>query len=242
MDGRWYLNPAYDEVVDLICAGAEEALRLYDFDGLHMDDYFYPTTDPSFDADAYASYQASGGALELAEFRRKALDDLVYQLHEMTGKSRVGRIFGISPGGNVDRVFHTQYADVYLWCGVDGYIDYICPQVYFGLEHGSYDFVKVCRTYQDMIQTDSVDLIIGMTFGKAFSGEDPWAGSGKDEWKSRKDVLVRCLKATLDLEDCQGVAVFCYQYFFDPLTGQSIAETAEERDHFVPAFQEITWD
>ena len=32
-----------------------------DFDGLHMDDYFYPTTDPSFDADAYASYQASGG-------------------------------------------------------------------------------------------------------------------------------------------------------------------------------------
>ncbi len=33
-------------------------------------------------------------------------------------------------------------------------------------------------------------LIIGMTFGKAFSGEDPWAGSGKDEWKSRKDVLV----------------------------------------------------
>ena len=242
VDGRWYLNPAYDEVVELICAGAEEALRLYDFDGLHMDDYFYPTTDPSFDADAYASYQASGGALELAEFRRKALDDLVYQLHEMTGKSRVGRIFGISPGGNVDRVFHTQYADVYLWCGVDGYIDYICPQVYFGLEHGSYDFVKVCRTYQDMIQTDSVDLIIGMTFGKAFSGEDPWAGSGKDEWKSRKDVLVRCLKATLDLEDCQGVAVFCYQYFFDPLTGQSIAETAEERDHFVPAFQEITWD
>lgn len=102
--------------------------------------------------------------------------------------------------------------------------------------------MKVCRTYQDMIQTDSVDLIIGMTFGKAFSGEDPWAGSGKDEWKSRKDVLVRCLKATLDLEDCQGVAVFCYQYFFDPLTGQSIAETAEERDHFVPAFQEITWD
>ena len=50
---------------------------------------------------------------------------------------------------------------------------------------------------------------------------------------------MRCLKATLDLEDCQGVAVFCYQYFFDPLTGQSIAETAEERDHFVPAFKEV---
>lgn len=78
-----------------------------------------------------------------------------------------------------------------------------------------------------------------MTFGKAFSGEDPGAGSGKDEWKSRKDVLVRCLKATLDLEDCQGVAVFCYQYFFDPLTGQSIAETAEERTILFRYFKKL---
>lgn len=241
VNGRWYLNPAYGEVADLICSGAEEILSLYDFDGLHMDDYFYPTTDPSFDADAYADHQADGGVLALADFRRDALSDLVSKLHKTTRDSRTGRIFGISPAGNVDTVFHTQYADVYLWCGVDGYIDYICPQVYFGMEHGSHDFVKVCNIYQDMIQTDSVDLIIGMTFGKAFSGEDQWAGSGRDEWKNNKDVLARCLQATLDLENCRGVAVFCYQYFFDPLTGRSVAETAEERDNFVPVFREITW-
>lgn len=242
VNGRWYLNPAYNEVVDLICSGAEEALFMYDFDGLHMDDYFYPTTDTFFDAEAYADDQASGGSLDLADFRRNNINKLVHKLCEITHNSRAGRIFGISPAGNVDTAFNTHYADVYQWCGTFGYVDYICPQVYFGLEHGSHDFVKVCNTYQDMIQADSVDLIIGMTFGKAFSKEDPWAGTGKDEWRNNRNVLARCLQTTSGLEKCQGVAVFSYQYFFDPLTGLGIAQTEEERDNFVPVLQDITWN
>lgn len=241
VNGRWYLNPAYDEAVDLICSGAEEALLMYDFDGLHMDDYFYPTTDTAFDSGAYADYQTSGGALDLADFRRNNINKLVHRLCEITHNSQSGRIFGISPAGNADTAYNTHYADVYQWCGEDGYVDYICPQVYFGLEHGSHDFVKVCYTYQAMIQTDSVDLIIGMTLGKAYSEEDPWAGAGKDEWKNNKNVLARCLQTTLELERCQGVAVFSYQYFYDPLTGSGIAQTEEERENFVPVLQDITW-
>lgn len=102
--------------------------------------------------------------------------------------------------------------------------------------------MKVCHAYQDMICADSVDFVIGMTFGKALSGEDKWAGSGAEEWKNYKDVLARCLQATKELERCRGVAVFCYQYFFEPVTGRSVAETAEERDNFVPVFREITWE
>ncbi len=238
VNGRWYLNPAYGEVADLIVAGAEELLTLYDFDGLHMDDYFYPTTDTSFDA---LAYDAFGGSKSLAEFRRGNLNLLVRRLCELTHSSRDGRVFGISPAGNVDTVYNTQYADIYRWCSAEGYIDYICPQVYFGLEHGSYDFQKVCQTYQDMIQVDSVELIIGMTFGKALTGEDKWAGTGKDEWKDNKDVLARCLQTTLDLPKCRGVAVFCYQYLFDPLTGQPVPETAQEQESFFPVLKAITW-
>ncbi len=237
VSGRLYLNPAYKEVADLIVAGAEEAMIRYGFDGLHMDDYFYPTTDPSFDA---LAYEAFGNGKSLADFRRGNLNLLVRRLYELTHSQ--GKIFGISPAGNADTVYNSQYADIYRWCAEDGYIDYICPQVYFGLEHGSFDFRKVCRTYQDMIRTDSVELIVGMTFGKAFSREDKWAGSGKDEWAQNRDVLRRCLEATRELERCQGVAVFCYQYFFDPATGAEIPETAQERANFVPLLQEITWN
>ena len=45
----WYLNPAYQEVRQLIVDGAAELLNQYAFDGLHMDDYFYPTKEPDFD-------------------------------------------------------------------------------------------------------------------------------------------------------------------------------------------------
>lgn len=238
VNGRWYLNPAYTEVAELIWDGAAEVLRLYDFDGLHMDDYFYPTAEPFFDAEAYA---ADGGGRSLAEFRRGVLNELVSGLYRLTHEAGADLIYGISPAGNVNTVYNSQFADVYTWCGQAGYIDYICPQVYFGLEHGSFDFVKVCNTYQDMIRTDSVDLIVGMTFGKALTGEDQWAGSGREEWKNNKDVLARCLQTTEDLERCRGVAVFCYQYFFDPLTGKSVPETEQERENFIPLLQSITW-
>lgn len=241
VNGRWYLNPAYGPVQDLIAAGAEELLTRYPFDGLHMDDYFYPTTDASFDADAYEGYKMDGGSLSLADFRRDQLSRLVQRLWELTHASGSGRIFGISPAGNLATVYESQYADVYRWCVGDGYLDYICPQVYFGLEHASFDFVSVCEQYQDLIQSDSVDLIVGMTFGKAYSQEDKWAGSGKEEWKNNKDVLARCLQATAELQKCRGVSVFCYQYFFDPLTGSPIAQTAQERENFLPVFQQAEW-
>ncbi len=238
VDGRWYLNPAYGPVRELIQNGAKEALERYDFDGLHMDDYFYPTTDAAFDREAF---EAFGGGQSLAEFRREQLSLLVAGLYRITHEVRPGLIFGISPAGNVDTVYNSQYADVYRWCSEAGYLDYICPQVYFGLEHSRFDFRSVCRTYQDMITLDSVELIVGMTFGKALSREDQWAGGGKYEWRDNRDVLQRCLADTRALARCRGVAVFCYQYLYDPLTGETVAGTAEERANFLPLLQSITW-
>lgn len=236
--GKWYLNPAYSDVADLIAAGAEEALTRYPFDGLHMDDYFYPTTDPSFDS---LAYQAFGNGKTLADFRRGNINLLVRRLYELTHATGQGRIFGISPAGNHETVYNSQYADIYTWCANDGYVDYICPQVYFGLEHGSFDFQKVCKTYSDMIKAENVSLIIGMTFGKAYTGQDQWAGSGKNEWLEHKDVLARSLQTTQDLPHCRGVSVFCYQYLFDPLSAAPVAETAQEWQNFRPVLENISW-
>ncbi|MBO5975697.1 MAG: family 10 glycosylhydrolase, partial [Oscillospiraceae bacterium] len=239
--GRWYLNPAYQEVRELIIAGAEEALSVYDFDGLHMDDYFYPTSDASFDAEAYEEYVSLGGEMGLADFRRNNINLLVRELYETTHRSGLHRLFGISPGGNSETAYGSQYADIYTWCAEEAYVDYICPQIYWGLEHETHDFIRVSREFQDMIKTDSVDLIIGMTFGKAYTKEDQWAGRGKDEWKNHDDILLRCLQSTLDLDSCRGVSVFCYQYFYEPLSGEKVEETAAERENFITLFPNISW-
>ncbi len=238
VNGQLYLNPAYPEVADLIVSGAAEVMASYDFDGLHMDDYFYPTTDASFDKAAYDSYKSGGGKLSLADFRRDTLNKLVARLYKTAGD----KAFGISPAGNMSSVYNSMYADVYTWCSEPGYVDYICPQVYFGMEHGSYDFVSVCRTWEGIIKTDSVRLIVGMSFGKALSQEDQWAGDGKDEWKNHKDVLKRSLESTENLQTCMGVCVFCYQYFYDPVSGAEVAGTAQERANFLPVLKTITWN
>ena len=48
----WWLNP-YKEVTDLIANGAAELVSKYDVDGVHIDDYFYPTTEAYFDSIAF---------------------------------------------------------------------------------------------------------------------------------------------------------------------------------------------
>ncbi|MBQ7325421.1 MAG: family 10 glycosylhydrolase [Clostridia bacterium] len=239
--GNYYLNPAYEEVRNLIVSGAKELLDEYAFDGLHMDDYFYPTTASSFDASAYSDYQKAGGTLSLAKFRRKQLNLLVSALYDATKAESPDLVYGISPAGEIERVFERQYADVYKWCAEDGYIDYICPQVYFGFEHDTLDFASVCTTYRDIIKSDSVKLIVGVTFGKAKDGYDKWAGSGKYEWQEHKDILKRSLEYTETLDFCTGISVYCYKYFFDPITGESVAATEEERTAFVSLLKEISW-
>ncbi len=242
---NWYLNPAYEEARQLIIDGAQEILEKYNVDGLHMDDYFYPTQDTSFDAAAFNAYVKGGGREALADWRRSNLNTLVSGLWSMVKEHDKGILFGISPAGNYNTVYDKQYADVYEWCGTEGYIDYICPQVYFGLEHGSYDFEKVSKKFQSMIKTDSVTLIIGMTLGKAVSGSkgetDKYAGSGASEWVKNKDVLKRELEMTKTFEKCTGVAYFCYQYFFDPVSGREAAAAKQEREAFLPVLESISW-
>ena len=236
VEGKWYLNPAYAEVRQLITDGAREAMERYDLDGLHIDDYFYPTTGEDFDRQAYAEF---GFGRELADFRRQNLNSLVAELYRVAHEA--GGIFGVSPAGNIKTVYEKHYADVYAWCSQPGYVDYLCPQVYFGMEHESHDFVKVCRTFSQVIRQDGVKLVVGMSFGKALSGEDPYAGSGGEEWKQHKDVLLRSLRSTRELPHCWGVAVFCYGYFYDPVTGLPVEETWQERENFLPAFRKMEW-
>lgn len=238
---RVYLNVGYDEVRQLIIDGAAEILAKYPVDGLHMDDYFYPTTDASFDSSAYAEY---GAGKSLDEWRRANLNSLVSGLYSICKADGKNVIFGISPAGNINTVYNSQYADIYTWCANTGYVDYICPQIYFGFDHATCAFDTTADKWSSIIKADGIDLWIGMTLGKAVSGtdgtEDKYAGaSGKAEWINNKDVLLRSLIRATETEHCTGVAYFCYQYFWDPITGVEVSKTKAERDNFLPYLAEL---
>ena len=50
VDGVAYLDPYYEETRALVADGVCEIIEKYGVDGIHIDDYFYPTASASFDA------------------------------------------------------------------------------------------------------------------------------------------------------------------------------------------------
>ncbi len=244
VNGLWYLNPAYEEVRALIVNGAVEIVKKYDVQGVHMDDYFYPVapSQTSFDSAAYNAYCAENGSISVADFRRANLNKLVSALYGYIKKADSNAIFGVSPAGNLDKVQNTHCADVYRWCSTPGYIDYIMPQVYWGFEHKSHAFDKICNVWQDIIKTDYVKLIIGVTFGKAASGVDDGAGDGKFEWTNHKDVLARSVNYSTTLSKCVGITVFSYNYIYDPVSGAWKSETSAEHTNFNNALKSANYN
>ncbi len=230
-EGRYYLNPSGSEEKRLICDGAREALSLYDFDGLHMDDYFYPTSDESFDEE---SFKASGES-DLRTFRENNVNDLVKKLYAVTKAVDKRLLYGISPAGNINSVRRVYYADVEKWCSEDGYIDYIMPQIYFGFLHASCPFDKMVDAWGGIVKNPNVRLIIGITLSKACSGEpDGYAGTdeGKNEWLNHNDVIARSLEHIYSSKYCSGLSLFCYQYLYNPLTGAENKALSEEKHNF----------
>ena len=138
-----YLNPAEPAAADYVVQGVAELLQNYAVDGIHFDDYFYPTTDPAVDA---AQFAASGMA-DLAAWRRENVTALVKAVHDTVKAADPTLRFGISPQGNPENDLNSQYSDVPAWLAAGGenaVIDYLCPQVYWGygytLQSGSTRF------------------------------------------------------------------------------------------------------
>ncbi len=231
-EGRLYLDPARGDALALVLDGAKEALIDHTFDGLHIDDYFYPTQEERFDKATFAA----SGETSLERFRRNNINALVRGLYRVAKEVDERLLFGVSPAGNLGSVVQKYSADVYEWCSRRGYLDYILPQLYFGLEHGVCPFDAEAAKWAGIIKNPEVKLYIGMSLGKAVAGskdeEDKWASTpeGKREWIEHKDVLARCMRYLAEWGKADGWCFFCLSYFIDPLTGEpnpySAAETA----------------
>ncbi len=210
IDKYWYLNPAYSDVRTLIVNGAKEIVKKYNVDAVHIDDYFYPTTDTSFDKTAYGSL---GGGKSLAEWRRSNINTLVKAIYSGI-KSVNSRIkFGISPAGNINRNYNELYADVALWGKNSGYMDYCMPQIYYGYEHSntSVRYKTLVNNWKSTVTNSSILLVVGLAAYKI--GTDD---GGSDEWRTREDMLKSQIADAKSLlgSKYKGFAIFDYESFF----------------------------
>ena len=192
--GGQYLDPSRQDVRDCIAAGVQEILDGYAVDGIHLDDYFYPTTDEAFDA---AEYAAAGTDLSLEDWRRGNVNALVRQLYQLVhaGGRTAGAVpLGISPQGNNDNNYAQQYSDAALWLSTPGYIDYAMPQVYWGYGYttgsGStrFAFENITAEWLALPRAEGVALYFGLGAYRIGDGDGGNYDHAQDQWQTGRNL------------------------------------------------------
>ncbi|RXK62367.1 T9SS type A sorting domain-containing protein [Lacibacter luteus] len=151
------LNPGIPAVRDYVISIVMDALRRYDIDGIHYDDYFYPYpgaggTSARFNDDAsFAAY--ARGFNNQSDWRRDNINLLIQRSYDSIKTVKPWVKFGVSPFGiwrnkSSDATgsvtsglqsYSEIYADTKKWLQ-QGWVDYVTPQIYWSIGFTTADY------------------------------------------------------------------------------------------------------
>ena len=217
-----FYNPADEEVRKLILSGVDEILDNYDIDGIHYDDYFYPSD--TIDLENYNEAKKDNQDLTLQQFRLENTTKLIKETYERVKKKNKNILFGISPEGNITNNYEINYIDTKKFASEEGYVDYLMPQIYFGFFNSVKPFYQTVKEWNSYITTDKVKLIPALAFYKV-GCEDLYAKEGQYEWVESNNIIAREVLTSRPLSNYQGFAIFRYDSILsDNLTDQAFKE------------------
>ncbi len=184
--GKMYLNPGEADAIDIILEGIREIVQNYDVDGIHLDDYFYPSS--GFD-DSAAYYKYQDSYPDKADWRRSMVNTLISCAKEAVKEIDPNCMFGVSPSGiwansdtpggsatNGNSSYHSLYADTKYWVE-SGFVDYIMPQLYWYNGQSGADYNTLINWWAGVCAPTDVKLYIGEAAYKAAAGsEAAWRG------------------------------------------------------------------
>lgn len=230
VNGTLYLNPAYDDAIKLVGDGVREIVSGYDVDGIHIDDYFYPTTEAYFDSKAFSA----SGSSSLSAFRISNCSKLVKEIYSAVHECSSTAVFGISTQGSMSNNINQLYADAQAWCE-GGYVDYFAPQIYYGFENSTQPFKTCTEQWNELVDGTDVKLAIGLAVYK-IGAEDKWAGAGAYEWTNTDTMLKRQIEFARSCKNYGGIALYSYNYLFT--SGYLTNAIQRETENFKPLLTE----
>ncbi|MEO3799022.1 family 10 glycosylhydrolase [Nonomuraea sp. B1E8] len=207
--GKLYYNPGMPEVRKFCQDAMMDAVTRYDIDGLHFDDYFYPTNTTAFD-DSAAFAEHGAGFPDLASWRRNNVDLMVQEMQQRVLESKPEIAWGISPSGiwrnkasdplgsdtNGGQSYDNLHADTRGWVK-KGWLDYIAPQLYWYIGQPPADYSKLVPWWSDVAAGTKTQLWIGQA---AYKAGDPAQAA---EWQA-PDELSRHLTLNRDHPEIGG--------------------------------------
>lgn len=216
-DGSPYvwLDPSSARVREYIAASASEIVSKYDVDGIHIDDYFYPTVSEDFDRTGFEK----SGEESLSRWRMKNITRLVVQMNMQIKNTNPTVVFEISPQGNVSNNYTQLFADVESWCSSTLICDSIIPQVYYGYGSSS-PYLDTVNKWSEMIGDSQVKLVIGLGVYKI---------AEESEFRNTDGMIGKQLSDALELQNVSGVAFYNYRTLFSS-DEELIGKMTSERD------------
>ncbi|MEU8328112.1 family 10 glycosylhydrolase [Micromonospora sp. NPDC048839] len=173
---RLYYNPGIPEVREFVQTAMMDAVKRYDIDGVHFDDYFYPYPSGTYQVPDDATFAAHNrGFTDRADWRR---DNINLLIQEMNGKIKAAKPwvkFGVSPFGiwrnkaadplGSDTTGSQSYdiisADTRTWIKHE-WIDYVVPQLYWYIgQYPAADYARLVPWWAETVRGTRVQLYIG---------------------------------------------------------------------------------
>ncbi len=193
--GKLYYNPGIPEVRKFTIDAIMDAVRKYDIDAVHFDDYFYPYPVAGQTFDDAATYAKYGNGMSLADWRRSNIDALMSELSSAIRAAKPWVQFGVSPfavwrNASTDpagsptqagvQTYDDLYADTVKWVREE-WLDYITPQVYWNIGFAVADYAKLVPWWSSIVSGTRVNLYIGHANHKVANPAQPAAWQDPNE-------------------------------------------------------------
>lgn len=218
-DNGIFLDPSNETAQQLISDGVKEIAENYDVDGIQFDDYFYPTEDESFDKKQYEAYIEKYGkenSMSLDNWRMQNVNTLICKVYRTIKSVDSSVEFGISPQGNIGNN-DGLYADVKSWCTCKGFVDYICPQIYFSLENPALTFEDCLDSWTSLDFDENVKLYVGLGGYKAGNGE-----YDEETWLLSDSILADEYDILRNNKSVRGFMLYSYNCLEDDTAKKEI--------------------
>ncbi|MFF5976186.1 glycoside hydrolase family 10 protein [Streptomyces sp. NPDC012769] len=189
-DGKLFYDPGVPEVRRHVQDAMLDAVRRYDIDALHWDDYFYPYPVPGQRLDDDETFRRYGaGFTDRAAWRRHNTDLLVSEMAARIKEVKPDVAFGVSPFGvwrnaSTDpagsdtgptvQTYDDLYADTRRWIR-ERWIDYVVPQLYWHIGAAATDYAKLVPWWDGVVRGTGVRLYLGEALYKVGDPAQPAA-------------------------------------------------------------------
>ena len=159
------LNPGLSAVRDHVVKVIMDIVERYDVDGIHFDDYFYPSgsilDDEAYNLDPRGFPATVAGR---ADWRRDNVNLLIARVNDSIRAAKPWVKFGVSPSGiyrsssdpalgsptssGASQHYSSMFADSRKWIE-QGWVDYLVPQVYWFIGQAGSDYQLLVPWWND---------------------------------------------------------------------------------------------